>query len=395
VSYTLRGRIESRLAAAALPFLVSCILGLALSAWWPVELAGVMLAVGIVLDVGVYHRSLPYQPGWAAIPLGLVELALTVVLARLLGIGAPLGPALWFFAASWLVAQLLGHAGLPLLRLTYAEDGGELGRGGVALSAAAPAALLAVVGVAWVGQPPTVRLAAGVHEGPITIDRSLRLVGEPGTIVRGGIVVRADDVTVRDLHVVAGESGNGIDVDQADGLLIERVTVSGATLDAIHVRRSSAVVRDCIVLAGGAPYVQGIDISFSFDRKPSLIDGCTILGGLEGIVTNSTRVMVVDNRVVGTRLRAITITEMSMGEVEDNEIRAARGVGIFCGDYSHCEIEDNHVVGTKPDRDSDDPSRRGYAIQSHFHAVATVDGNRLEDNARDLGGFAGGSFGED
>jgi hypothetical protein len=392
VSYTLRGRLESRLAAAALPFLVSCVLALALAAWWPVELAGAMVGVGLALDVLVYHRALPYQPGWAAVPLGLVELALTVVAVRHLGIEAPLGPALWFFVASWIVAQLLGHAGLPLLRLSYAEDGGELGQGGVALSAAAPAALLAVVGVAWVTQPPTVTLAAGVHEGPITIDRSLKLVGEPGTIVRGGIVVRADDVTIRDLHVVAGESGNGIDADEADDLLIERVTVSGATLDAIHLRRTSAVVRDCTVLAGQAPYVQGIDISFSFDRDPTTIDDCTILGGLEGIVTHSARVMITDNQVVGTRLRGITMTEMSMGPVEDNEISDARGVAIFCGDYSHCEIEDNHVTGTTPDPESDDPSRAGYAIQSHFYAQATVDGNRLEDNAHRLGAFAGGRF---
>ena len=29
-----------------------------------------MLAVGVVLDALVYHRLLPYQPGWAAVPLG-------------------------------------------------------------------------------------------------------------------------------------------------------------------------------------------------------------------------------------------------------------------------------------------------------------------------------------
>jgi nitrous oxidase accessory protein NosD len=392
MSYTLRGRIESRLAAASLPFFVACILALTLSAWWPVELAGAMVGIGLALDLLVYHRALPYQPGWAAVPLGATELALTIVAARVLGIEAPLGPALWFFVASWLVAQLLGHAGLPLLRLTYAEDGGELGQGGVALSAAAPAVLLAVTGVAWVSQPPTVRLAAGVHEGPITIDRSQRLIGEPGTIVRGGIVVRADDVTIRGLHVIAGASGNGIDADEADDLLIERVTVSGATLDGIHLRRSSAVVRDCTVLAGAAPYAQGIDISFSFDRDPTVIEDCTILGGLEGIVTHSTRVRIADNRVVGTRLRGITMTEMSMGGIEDNEVRGARGVGIFCGDYSHCEIEDNHVTGTTPDRESDDLARAGYAIQSHFYAEATVAGNLLEHNAQRLGAFANGRF---
>ncbi|HEY7730145.1 MAG TPA: right-handed parallel beta-helix repeat-containing protein [Gaiellaceae bacterium] len=392
MSYTLRGRLESRLAASVLPFLAACILALALSAWWPLELAGAMVAIGIALDVLVYHRLLQFQPAWLSVPLGVAELALTMAVVRLAGVEAPLEPALWFFACSWVVALLLGQAGLPALRLSYAEDGGELGRGGAALSLAAPVALVGVVAVALAGQPPTLRLAAGVHEGPLVIDHPLTLVGRPGTVVRGGIVVRADDVTLRDLHVVGGE--DGIDVDEADGVVIDRVTVSGVTLDAIRIRRSSATVRDCTILAGSAPHVQGIDISFSAHRTMSLVDGCTVLGGQEGIVTHSAEVVVRDNRVVGTSLRAITMTEMSMGAIEDNEVRSARGVGIYCGDYSHCEIEDNHVIGTTPDRDSDDPSRGGYAIQSHFHAVATVDGNRLEDNARELGGFAGGSFGE-
>ena len=66
-----------------------------------------------------------------------------MALVALFDIAAPLEPALWFFVGSWLLAQVLGHAGWPLLRLTYAEDGGELGRGGMALVALAPTALAA------------------------------------------------------------------------------------------------------------------------------------------------------------------------------------------------------------------------------------------------------------
>ena len=113
------------------------------------------------------------------------------------------------------------------MRLTYAEDGGELGRGGAALVALAPTALLLVLGTAWATQPPTVHLAAGVHQGPIVITSSQILDGEPGTIVKGGIVVRADDVTVRDVAVIGGEYG--IEVDRADGVRLERVSISGAS----------------------------------------------------------------------------------------------------------------------------------------------------------------------
>jgi nitrous oxidase accessory protein NosD len=391
VSYTLRGRIESRLAAAGLPFLAACVLAASLESWWPLELAGAMVAVGLALDVVVYHRLLPYQPAWAALPLGAAELGATMLAVTRLGIEAPLEPALWFFAASWLVAQLLGHAGLPLLRLTYAEDGGELGRGGGALSVAAPAALLAVVGFAWVTEPPTMRLS-GIVDGPLTIDRPLRVEGEPGTVVRGGIVIRSDDVVVRNVHVVARETG--IDVDEAEDVLLEDVTVSGAELDGIHVRRSSVRILDCTIHASGE-YTQGIDISFSFDRDPSLIEGCTVSGGLEGIVSHSTRVMIHENSVVGTSLRGITVTEMSMGKVTDNTVGDARGVGIFCGDYSHCEIEDNTVAGIAPDPDSDDGFRQGYGIQAHFYAVAELDDNRVTDSPRGVAAVANATIEHD
>ena len=95
------------------PLLGACVLALALKAWWPVELAGLMLGVGLAFDLTLYHRLLPYQPGWAALPLGLLELAAVMGLARLLNVGATLAAALAFYAGAWLLAQILGHAVLP------------------------------------------------------------------------------------------------------------------------------------------------------------------------------------------------------------------------------------------------------------------------------------------
>jgi hypothetical protein len=390
MSYTLRGRLESRLAAALLPFLAACIASIALSAWWPLELVGVMVCTALALDTLFYHRLLPYQPGWAAVPLGLVELGLTMGIVGALAIDAPLEPALWFFAGAWLVAQLLAHAGFPLLRLSYAEDGGELGHSGVVLSAAAPLALAGVLGVAWLTLPPVVRLPAGTHEGPIVLDRPQRLVGEDGAVVRGGIVVRSDDVTVRNITVVGGE--NGVDVDLADDVLLDDVRVIGSTMDGIHVRRSHVTIRDCEVASLASDYGQGIDISFSFDREPSLVEDCRVHGAWEGIVSHSTRLRLKDNTVHSTTSRGIAVTEMSMGSIEQNTVESAEGVGIFCGDYSMCEIERNTVSGTVPDTATDDAMRDGYAIQSHFYARAEIDDNRLSDNVHDHGAFAGATF---
>ena len=315
-----------------------------------------MLGIGLTLDVLVYHRLLPYQPGWAALPLGLLELGLTMAAARLLDLGAPLRPAIAFFAATWLLAQLLAHAGLPLLRLTWPEDGGELGRAGLGLSAAAPVALLAVLGIAWAVEPPTVRLAAGVHEGPLVLDHAQTVIGEPGAIVRGGIVVTADDVTLRNLTVRGG--GYGIEVRDAESVEIEDVVVESAELDGINARQSELAISDCVIRSLPAAATQGIDISFASTLPPSRVEDCLVVGGSEGIVSHMANVLVRGNRVRATELRGIAVTEMSMGDVEDNLVEDALGVGIFCGDYSHCSIEDNHVTGMRPDP-SGNPTRAG------------------------------------
>ena len=73
MSYTLRGRVESRLAAFVPLVAVACVLALVLHRWWPIEAAALMIGVGICLDAQLYHRLLPYQPGWAAVPIGLAR----------------------------------------------------------------------------------------------------------------------------------------------------------------------------------------------------------------------------------------------------------------------------------------------------------------------------------
>ncbi|MEO5576057.1 MAG: right-handed parallel beta-helix repeat-containing protein [Gaiellaceae bacterium] len=372
MSYTLRGRLESRLAPALLPFAAALVLAPLLHVWWPIELVALMVGVGVLLDVAVYHRRLPYQPGWAALPLGVLELGATMGLSLLLGLNAPLTPALALFGAGWLLAQVLGHAALPFLRLTYAEDGGELGRAGIALSTLAAAAVLVVGGTAWTIRPPTIHLAAGVHQGPLVLDRPQRLVGEPGAVVRGGIVVTSDDVHVRNLTVFGGE--HGIEVRDSESVVLERVRIGGATMDGVSARRSSVRISDCRIDSPRTPGAQGIDISFAMTLPPSKVERCRVRGGAEGIVSHLATVVIRDNEVSGTSLRGIAVTEMSMGEVDENRVRDAVGVAIFCSDYSHCLITDNAVSGTTPDP-SGNPTRNGFGILTYFGAVATVGGN--------------------
>jgi hypothetical protein len=385
MSYTLRGRLESRLAATLGPIAAACMLGLILPAWWPVLLAALMLCVGASLDFILYD-NFDYQPGWWALPLGLLELGILMGLARLLEIRVPLWAALTLFGAAWLVAQVLAHAGFPLLRLSYAESGGELALAGVGALGATLALLAAAGAVYWHQLPPTVHLRAGVHHGTIVLDHPQVLVGEPGAVVRGSIVVRSSHVIVRDLTIEA-RGDYGIEVDDASHVLLERVHVRGAALDGIHARRSQVHVRDCTVRSPPG-YTQAIDISFAMDKGMSSVEGCSLSGGQEGIVTHSVMADLKGNVVRGTQLRAISMTEMSMGEVERNSVEGALGVGIFCGDHSECEIAHNEVSGTRADTASGDTSRLGYGIEVHYGAIAELHKNRIAKNPRGVGVFA-------
>jgi hypothetical protein len=378
MSYTLRGRVESRLAAFVPLIAAACALAAVAHRWWPVEAAAVMIGVGLVLDTQVYDRLLAYQPGWAAVPIGLLELGVVLGVMRLVGIAAPLWQAIALFAGGWLVAQILGHAGFPLLRLGYAEDGGELGRIGAAAALAVGVVLAGAAGTAYALEPPVVHLHRGVYRGPLVITRREVLVGEPGAVVRGGIVVKADDVTIKDVSVVGGQ--DGIDVENVHGTVLDGVTVSGAKLDGIHVRLADVVIKNCNIDMHGNPLGQGIDIAYNIGMGMSMVEGCTVVGGMVGITTHSSTSEIMGDHVSGTTEEGISVTEMSMGSVMNSEVSNALGVGIYCNDRSMCMFEHNTVVGTRPDVASGNPTRRGLGILADFQSQAELRGNELKSN---------------
>jgi hypothetical protein len=161
--------------------------------------------------------------------------------------------------------------------------------------------------------------------------------------------------------------------------------VQGAKLDGIHVRGAGVIVRNCTVDMLGNGLGQGIDISFNMGMGMSMVEGCTIVGGMVGITTHSSMTEIVRNRVSRTTGQAISVAEMSMGSAMDNEIRDALGVGLNCDDQSMCMFERNTVVGTRPDRGSGDPTRNGIGVLASFWSEASLWQNRLVGNGVAMG----------
>ena len=344
-----------------------------------------MLALGVALDSAVYDRALAYQPGWLALPLGALELALVYTAMR------TLGDRRRSARRSALYARRLGERrSSSATRSSRAsgsstrEAGGELGRVGGSLHVAAVVARRSP-GSAAPTRPPTDRAPARRRPGPLVIRHAQTLVGG---IVRGGIVIRADHVTLRDVTVIGGE--NGIDVEHAEHVMLDHVRV--LALDPRRHPRATrrVMVKDCTDLRPAGPWVQGIDISFSMDKRDehgrALHDRPA---SAKGSSTHSAMVDVMHNHVIGT-----IAARHPHGRDVDGTRRATttstarRASGILCLDHSSATIKHNTISGAKVDahrtraqrrRDPGALLRQGAA--DHNTVIASPGGVQAFDNS--------------
>jgi hypothetical protein len=146
------------------------------------------------------------------------------------------------------------------------------------------------------------------------------------------------------------------------------------------VRLAGVVIRNCTVDMLGNTLGQGIDISFNMDLGMSMVEGCTIIGGQEGITTHSSMTEIMANRVSRTTGEAISVDEMSMGMASHNTVRNALGIGLYCGDRSMCMFDHNTVVGTRADNSSGIRTRRGFAVLASYQSEANLWQNRFVAN---------------
>lgn len=221
-----------------------------------------------------------------------------------------------------------------------------------------------------------VHLGAGSYVGPLVIDRSIELVGEPGVVVTGPpdtpvILIESNDVTVRDLVVDGGHSG--IHVVDSLNVVLDGIEVRGAQWHGILVDDSSVVVTDCLISGLEAALAQGFEIRNADGRPESLVQGCRIEGPVyEGLVAHVSHVRFVDNVVIGSQERGLYITEMSDGRMEGNTVANSQGAAYFCGDMSHCSVVDNVADGIGGSEQVY-TSGGGHGLVVHYHSRAFVE----------------------
>jgi hypothetical protein len=225
-------------------------------------------------------------------------------------------------------------------------------------------------------------LRPGLYAGPLSIYRSLTLIG-PATIVGGPdepvITIAASGVNLSDLNIRGGETG--VLVTRATRVNLENIQVTAATRRGIDIVQSSAQIHRCRVTDLTSQFAWGIGIVNSMGRAPTTVQACWVAGVQEGIVSHVSSVFIRDNDVRGTATRGIAVTEMSSGDVERNRIEQASGTGLYCGDRSICYLRSNTVKGIRAEPDSPVTWSQGYGAVLLFGADAYMEGNVFIDTA--------------
>jgi hypothetical protein len=230
--------------------------------------------------------------------------------------------------------------------------------------------------------PPgaTLVLEAGIHRGPVLVARDLALTGRPGAVVSAPrsadavLLLRGHGARVSGLELRGGSSG--LSIDGADGVEVDDVVVRGADLHGIEVVAGSADISSVEVGDLRSPIAQGIEIRNSDGHPDTVVENSGVVGGQEGIVSHVSEVKISSNRVNGTTLRAIAVTEMSDGVISDNDVTDARGAGLYCGDMSRCEFRGNSVARVGPAAEGV-RSRAGWGLVVQYHATASLHGDSL------------------
>jgi len=195
-----------------------------------------------------------------------------------------------------------------------------------------------------------VEVKPGRYTEAITINRPLELRG-PGDgtaqLVGDGQgpvieIVGTINVIVEGLAISNGRVG--IFVRESQGVVISQNIVENNELRGIHVVNASAEIVGNVIRGTQAPLGIGIHIANASAWPRSVVeDNLVEANGHIGISTNFAGALIRRNTVRANGGRGISVTEMSVASVFDNEIGDNQGPGVLVIDGSTARLERNRI----------------------------------------------------
>jgi hypothetical protein len=120
------GRLHTRAATIWGPALLGLILSLASGNEGYIVLIGVYFLMGCILDIVVYPQIFRWQPPWMTFTIAITEFVILLCLAAWLDVGLAFWNAVIFYWISWIIANWTKVVLLPIVSLSWIENGGEI-----------------------------------------------------------------------------------------------------------------------------------------------------------------------------------------------------------------------------------------------------------------------------
>ena len=222
-----------------------------------------------------------------------------------------------------------------------------------------------------------IRLAAGLHRGPIVVDRPMTLEGAPGAVIEGSgegsvVTVDAPEVTFRGLTIrgsgrVLSEEGSGVFVGKrGHRALIEGNRLEGNLCGIYLWGPEDATARGNVIVGlSDRPYSElGSGVSV-WNSPGSRVIGNDILHGRDGIYATTSR----NNLFRDNRMRDLRFAVHYM-YTNDSEVIGNVSVGNDVG----CAIMFSHRLRV---RDNLSLGDRDYGLLFNYANRSVVEGNAV------------------
>lgn len=223
------------------------------------------------------------------------------------------------------------------------------------------------------------RLTPGVHNGPVTIDKPLSLVGDDGSIVKGSgegstITIAAPDVVIRDLTITGSGTAietmdSGIFVNKAGHrALVENNRIEGNLFGVYFWGPNDAIMRANTVIGLRTWHVNRRGNGISLWNTPgSIVEYNDFRYGRDGIFTTTSR----NNIFRNNRFRDVRIAVHYMytndSEISDN-ISEGNHVGYALMFSKNLVVRGNRSIN---DRD--------HGILLNYANSSVIEGNFVEN----------------